>query len=86
MLYMIIGTFEPQDREAVLAVRAKNMSVSISGLKDHAHWVAIGNLRNFTLVETDDPAALSQYVLPWLNVMKFEIVPLISREEIAKIL
>jgi len=46
-------------------------------------WIDESLQRCFQLVETDDPSALDEWIGGWSDLVRFEIVPLISSSEAA---
>jgi Protein of unknown function (DUF3303) len=46
-------------------------------------WIDESLQRCFQLVETDDPSALDEWIGEWSDLVRFEIVPLISSSEAA---
>jgi hypothetical protein len=46
-------------------------------------WIDESLERCFQLMETDDPSALDEWIGEWSDLVRFEIVPLISSSEAA---
>jgi hypothetical protein len=46
-------------------------------------WIDESLQRCFQLMETDDPSALDEWIGEWGDLVRFEIVPLISSSEAA---
>ena len=49
-------------------------------------WHEMGTGKGYSLLEADDPVALSKYQLAWADLVDLKIVPVVGDEEIAKAL
>ena len=49
-------------------------------------WHDIAGGRGFTLVESDDAVAVGKFIKEWSDVMSSEVIPLLSDEQLAKVL
>ena len=55
-----------------------------AGLEYVDSWVDERLERCFQLMETDDPALIDAWIAEWSDLVRFEIVPLVSSEEAAR--
>ncbi len=83
MRYMVIEQFaqgaEPVDERA--AERGRMLP---PGLEYVDSWVDVSLERCFQLMETDDPALIDAWVAEWSDLVRFEVVPLISSDDAAR--
>jgi hypothetical protein len=87
MLYMTITKWEPDKRDAIIKRVLEKGTMRAPGTKVIGDWVAIEGGRMFSLTEgPDDPKVAMQEVLGWSDILKMEMVPVIDREELMKIL
>jgi hypothetical protein len=54
------------------------------GLEYVDSWVAEELGRCFQLMETDDPALIDRWIAEWDDLVRFEVVPLVSSSEAAR--
>ncbi|HEY7148739.1 MAG TPA: DUF3303 family protein [Gaiellaceae bacterium] len=54
------------------------------GLEYVDSWVAEDMGRCFQLMETDDPALIDRWIAEWDDLVRFEVVPLVSSSEAAR--
>jgi hypothetical protein len=55
-----------------------------AGLEYVDSWVDERLERCFQLMETDDPALIDAWIAEWSDLVKFEVVPLLSSDEAAR--
>ena len=51
-----------------------------------ARWHQMGNGDGFSLIETDDPVALSRFILAWADLVDQEVYAVVDDAEIAQAL
>lgn len=55
-----------------------------AGLEYVDSWVDERLERCFQLMETDDPALIDAWIAEWSDLVRFEVVPLLSSDEAAR--
>jgi hypothetical protein len=55
-----------------------------AGLEYVDSWVDERLQRCFQLMETDDPALIDAWIAEWSDLVRFEVVPLLSSDEAAR--
>jgi len=86
MLFMVVFTYEPEDREAVVKRRMKIGQTKIPGMKTIGEWSYLGGGRVFQLVECNDPRSILGASSAWADLGKLEIFPVMETEETMKLL
>ena len=82
MRYMVIEEFVEGARP-VYERAADNGRMLPSGLEYVESWVDEELERCFQLMETDDPALIDRWIGEWDDLVRFEVVPLLSSDEAA---
>jgi Domain of unknown function (DUF3303) len=85
MVYMIVWSISRQNYKAAVA-RFKEDRALPAGLKLKARWHAMGGGEGFSLVETEDPVALSKYVAEWADLVDVRVVPIVDDVQMAQAL
>ncbi len=85
MLFMIIYTWEPGQRNEVVKRRMQKGRLIPDGVKVLGEWTDLGGGRGFLLVESSDSKALMSGSRAWLDLMKMEAVPVMDTEESMKL-
>lgn len=86
MLFMTVYKYEPENREAVIKKRAEKGGLVPPGVKVLGEWSAITGGRVFRLIEADDARALLAAAHPWADLGKVESYPVMSVDEVIKLL
>ncbi len=82
MLLMLIEHFRNRDPVPIYA-RLKEQGRSLpDGLRYVDSWVEANFARCFQLMECDDLALLQQWILQWLDLVEFEIVPVSPSKDV----
>jgi hypothetical protein len=55
-----------------------------AGVKMIGRWHAMGTGEGFSLMESDDPVAVSRYVYAWADLVDQRVYPVVDDEGIAK--
>jgi hypothetical protein len=79
---MVIETFV-QGARPVYERAAQKGRLLPTGVLYLDSWIDESLQRCFQLMETDDPNALDEWIGEWSDLVRFEIVPLISSSEAA---
>ena len=83
MRYMVIEEFVEGARPVYERAADKGRMLP-SGLEYVESWVDEQLERCFQLMETDDPALIDRWIGEWDDLVRFEVVPLLSSDEAAK--
>ncbi len=86
MLFMIIYTYEPKEREAVIKRRLEQGAMTPPSMKIIGEWSALGGGRVFRLVETDDPQVMLGATAAWADLGKIKVFPVMETEEVMKLI
>jgi Protein of unknown function (DUF3303) len=79
---MVIETFV-QGARPVYERAAEKGRMLPTGVLYLDSWIDESLQRCFQLMETDDPSALDEWIGEWSDLVRFEIVPLISSSDAA---
>ena len=83
MLFMIIYTWEPGQRDALIKRRTEKGGPSLAeGVQKIHEWLDAGGGRGFMVFETNDPRAIMTSIMEWDDLMKVEVVSLLDMTEI----
>lgn len=85
MLFMIIYTYEPEQRNETTKRRLHRQRVIPEGMKVIGEWSFIGGGRGFMVLDAGDPKLLLRTFSAWSDLLKFEVFPVIETEEIMKL-
>jgi len=55
------------------------------GAKDLGRWHSANGRTGWSVVETDDPKILADWLLRWTDIISYDIEPVISDEEIGSL-
>lgn len=86
MLYLSIYRFPPENRKAVIARFMETGGKPQPGVKLLGRWNDVAGGRGFTVTESDDPVAASKYIQEWSDLMSFEVIPVLTDEQMVKVL
>ena len=82
MRYMVIEEFVRGARPVYERARDHGRMLP-AGLEYVDSWVDEGLERCFQLMETEDPALIDRWIAEWDDLVRFEVVPLVSSDEAA---
>lgn len=86
MLFMVIEHFHNGNAKAIYARYREHGRQFPDGLEFVASWVAADLSRCFQVMKCDDVALLQRWVGAWSDVTKFEIVPVTTGADTARVL
>ena len=86
MLFMVVFTYEPEDRETVVNRRKEIGQTKVPGMKTIGEWSYLGSGKVFELVECDNPRSMLGASSAWADLGKLEIFPVMETEELMKLL
>lgn len=89
MMFMTIATWEPEKTGDVAQRYAeRGEPVVPEGVKLLGYWSDLMGGRVFTLIEAEilDPRALIEMIMPWGDLVKHEITPIMEVAEVMKVI
>jgi hypothetical protein len=81
MLFLIIYTWEPERRNAVIKRRIEKGPLLTGEAKVIGEWSAMAGGKIFRLVEINDTSAALAASRAWTDLGKAEMIPVIATEE-----
>jgi hypothetical protein len=85
MLFMVIERFKGSDPAPIYARLRQQGRALPDGLQYVDSWVEANFDRCFQLMECADAAVLQRWVLQWLDLVEFEIVPIVPSALVRKL-
>ena len=85
MLFMIIYTWEPGQRNEVLKRKMGKSARMREGVKELGEWTDLGGGRGFLLVESNDPVTLMSKNTAWADLVRMEAIPVVETDELLKL-
>ena len=85
MLYMIVEDFRG-DPEAVYRRFRDQGRLAPDGLRYVNSWVTADLQRCYQIMECADPALLQEWISRWNDLVKFEVIPVITSPEATEII
>ena len=86
MKYMSVWSITPENFNAVIERFSTADPKPPAGVAMLDRWHEVGTGKGYALFETDDPVALSKFVLAWADLVDQKIVPVVGDEEMGKAL
>jgi hypothetical protein len=83
-LYMVIENFKNGDPIPVYRRFRDQGRLAPAGLTYVSSWVNDKMNRCYQLMETEDPALLDRWMANWIDIVDFEVHPVISSQEAAE--
>ena len=84
MLFMAIFTYEPGQRNEVVKKRLQGPAIP-EGIKIIGEWVTISGGRSFRILEVPDAKLGLAASLPWTDLGKLDLIPVMDTEEAVKL-
>jgi hypothetical protein len=85
MLFMIIERFKDRDPVPIYQRLRESGRSMPEGLRYIDSWVEVNFERCFQLMECDDVRLFMQWVLPWRDLIEFEVVPVSPSREVREL-
>lgn len=82
-LYMVTETFKNGDAKAVYQRLRDRGRMAPAGLTYVSSWVSEDLTRCYQLMETEDRLLLDQWMANWVDLVDFEVHPVISSQAAA---
>jgi hypothetical protein len=86
MLYMAIYTYDPQERDEVIARRGEKGAIIPEGMKVIGEWSDMGGGRVFRLFEVADAKVAFAASYAWSDLGEIEIIPVMETEEVMRLI
>ncbi len=83
MLYMIVENYRDGNAEPVYHRLRESGRQTPEGLRYVASWVTRDLTRCYQVMECDDPALLDAWMSRWQDLVRFDVVPVITSSEAA---
>ena len=81
MLFLIVYTWEPERRNAVMKRRIEKGPLLTGEVKVIGEWSAMAGGKIFRLVEINDASAALAASRAWTDLGKAEMIPVIATED-----
>lgn len=78
MRFMLIQTWEPQQRDQIAKKRMENGRLAPDGIKVLGEWLDASGGRQIMLFEADDALSCIKWSNRWSNLGKFECFPVVE--------
>ena len=85
MLFMSIFSWDASNRDEVIKRRAEGSKLP-EGVELVGEWAVIGQNQVFRLVKATDEGQLVNGTLPWTDLGEIEIYPVMSTDELFKMM
>ena len=85
MLFMVIEHFRNGDARPVYDRFRKRGRLAPDGLEYVSSWVTSDLTRCYQVMCCDDRALLDQWIASWSDIVEFEVIPVITSEEAARL-
>ena len=82
MKYMSVWHIRPENQKAAVDRFLNDPPAMPDGITMLGRWHEVGTGRGFALIETDDPVAMSKYLLAWADVVDQKVQPVVDDEQI----
>ena len=80
MLFLVISTWEPKDRDEMNKRFAGKGQPIPDGVKGIGMWTEIVRCRSYSIVETDSVQDLMDMQQPWIDLLEIETIPIVAIE------
>ncbi len=84
MKFMVTYKIKSENYKAAMARFKKTGALPPKGVKLLGRWSEVGLNGGFALFETNDPGALSGFLMNWADVAENVTVPVVEDEQIKK--
>ncbi|MFA8433778.1 MAG: DUF3303 domain-containing protein [Marinifilaceae bacterium] len=86
MLFMVIYSFRPENREAATQRFMKTGGPPPEGVEMMGRWHAASMNQGFTLAEANDAESVAKWCHLWADLLTFEVIPVLEDEQITRVL
>jgi len=84
MKYMSVWSIKEANNAAAVERFSQNPPEVPEGVTMLGRWHECGTGKGFALMETDDPVALSRYIMAWADLVDQKITPVVEDEQIGQ--
>jgi len=81
MRFILIGTWDPQQRDEVVNKRMQSGRLAPKGITILYEWLDASGGRSIWLIETDSARECFKWSLNWSNLCRFEIIPVVEVQD-----
>jgi hypothetical protein len=85
MLFMVIERFKDRDPVPIYRRLRESGRSMPEGLRYLDSWVEVNFDRCFQLMECDDARLFLEWILPWRDLIEFEVVPVSPSREVREL-
>ena len=85
MHFMTIYTYEPARKNEIVKRRKERGPVLPEGIKVIGEWSHAGGGRGFIVFEAQDAKVMDAPISAWIDLIKFETLPITEPEEAMKL-
>jgi hypothetical protein len=85
MLFMVVEQFKNGDAVPVYRRFREQGRMVPAGVNYISSWVTADLARCFQIMEAPDRSALDQWLVRWMDLVEFEVVPVITSAEAAAV-
>jgi hypothetical protein len=86
MHFITTWTFKPEHAKDVSQRFLDTGGTPPEGITLIGRWHDVSSGRGFSIVETDDPIAISKWCHQWYDLLSFEIIPVVDDKQLSVIL
>lgn len=86
MIFLTTYTWTPENRDAIVARFKSTGGIPPAGVKLLHRWTSLAGGRGFAVTEADDPVAAASFCYAWNDLMRFEMVPVQTDDQLMKVL
>ena len=83
MKYLGTFTIKPEHVKEAIAQFKQTGGAPPPGVTLIGRWHVTGTGRGFTLIESDDPVAMSKFALAWSDLLEQTITPVVDDAQLA---
>ncbi len=79
--YMVTYTLQSENRNEAIKRFGTDAINAPEGVTQLGQWHSVARGGGYGLVETDDPAKITGWILKWSDIISYEIEPVLTDEE-----
>ena len=85
MKLMLTFTLKPETRDTAFGRFLKSGGRPPKGVALLGRWTRADLNGGFVLLESDDPAAVTEFALAWTDLMELTVVPVVEDRELTQV-
>ncbi|MET0849317.1 MAG: DUF3303 family protein [Pseudomonas sp.] len=86
MLFIVKWSINSENRNKAIERFLKTGGAPPTGVQMLGRWHAVGGSSGFGVAETSDLVQIQKWMLEWNDVMKMEVLPALTDEQVAPLL